>query len=135
MDKQGTLRKLAFLDEGLTPAAAGLAGGAGGYLAGKHLVNPVLEMKKRSILEKMLRGEEMVKKLETGTKYGPLAAATIGAILLAGIAANRARKSERERIEQQLLYAQLQQVMEARGGAGFSPEDQVRFGDPSGGVY
>ncbi len=134
MDKQRILQKMAFLEEGLTPAAAGLAGGAGGYLAGKHLVNPILESRKRSVIEKMLRGEDMIKKLNAGTKYGPLAAATIGAILLAGIAANRARKSERERIEQQILYAQLQEQL-GGAGYGFSPEDQVRFGDPSGGIY
>ena len=133
MDKQRTLLKLAILEDGLTPAAAGLAGGAGGYLAGKHLLNPVLESRKRSIIEKMLRGEDILKKLETGTKYGPIAAAAIGAILLAGIAANRARKSERERIEQQLMYAQIQEQL--GGGAGFSPQDEVKFGDPSGGIY
>jgi len=135
MDKQRVLQKLAFLDEGATPLAAGAVGGAGGYLAGKHLVNPILESRKRSVIDKMLRGEELLKKLEVGTKYGPFAAATIGAILLAGIAANRARKSERERIEQQLLYAQLQEQLGAGGGYGFSPQDQVAFGDPSGGVY
>lgn len=136
MDKQRTLQKLAFLDEGLGPAAAGLVGGAGGYLAGKHLLNPILESKKRSIINTMLKGEDLLQKLNTGTKYGPFAAATIGALLLAGIAANRARKLERERIEQQLLYAQLQSHLGGGGGDyDFSPQDQVRFGDPSGGVY
>jgi hypothetical protein len=120
------LKKLAFLDEGMAPVMAGGVGGAGGYLAGKHIINPLLENQKRSILDKMLRGESMLKKLETGTKIVPLAAATIGALLLAALAASRAKQHERERIQDQLLYAQLQEQL--GNSQGFSQANEIPFG-------
>jgi hypothetical protein len=51
------LKKLALLDEGISPVVAGGAGGVGGYMAGKHIINPLLESRKRSIIDKMLKGE------------------------------------------------------------------------------
>jgi hypothetical protein len=116
------LKKLALLDEGISPVVAGGAGGVGGYMAGKHIINPLLESRKRSIIDKMLKGESILKKLETGTKFAPIAAATIGALLLASIAASRAKQHERERIQDQLLYAQLQEQM------GSSQANEVPFG-------
>jgi hypothetical protein len=116
------LKKLALLDEGISPVVAGGAGGVGGYMAGKHIINPLLESRKRSIIDKMLKGESILKKLETGTKFAPIAAATIGALLLASIAASRAKQHERERIQDQLLYAQLQEQM------GSSQANEVLFG-------
>jgi len=129
LDSTRILKKLAFLDEGLGPLVAGGAGGIGGYMAGKHLINPILENRKRSIIDKMLRGEGILKKLETGTKVVPIAAATIGALLLAALAASRAKQHERERMQDQLLYAQLQEQMGS--SQGFSPEDAVQFGSPN----
>ena len=129
MDSTRILKKLAFLDEGLGPLVAGGAGGIGGYMAGKHLINPILENRKRSIIDKMLRGEGILKKLETGTKVVPIAAATIGALLLAALAASRAKQHERERMQDQLLYAQLQEQM--GNSQGFSPENTVQFGNPN----
>lgn len=116
------LKKLALLDEGISPVVAGGAGGVGGYMAGKHIINPILESRKRSVIDKMLQGENILKKLETGTKFAPIAAATIGALLLASIAASRAKQHERERIQDQLLYAQLQEQM------GSSQANEVPFG-------
>jgi len=127
------LKKLAFLDEGISPAIAGGAGGVGGYMAGKHLVNPMLEKQKRSIIDNMLRGEGILKKLDTGTKLVPIAAATIGALLLAALAASRAKQHERERIQDQLLYAQLQKQL--GNSQGFSASNEIPFGNSDIGTY
>lgn len=133
MDNTLILKKLAFLDEGISPVLAGGAGGVGGYMAGKHLVNPLLEKQKRSIIDKMLRGESMLKKLETSTKLVPIAAATIGALLLAALAASRAKQHERERMQDQLLYAQLQEQL--GNSQGFSSANKIPFGSPDTGIY
>lgn len=121
------LEKIAFLDAGLGPLLGGALGGAGGYALGKGVINPLLEHKKRSIINKMLSGEELISKLDKGKTVAPIAAATIGALLLAALAANRAKKQERERLQDMLLYQQVQQG----DMQGFSPDQQISFGSPN----
>ena len=121
------LEKIAFLDSGISPLLGGALGGAGGYALGKGVINPILESKRKSILDKMMRGEEIVKGIEKGKATAPIAAATIGAILLAAIAANRAKKQERERIENYLLMNQLRE----QDMQGFSRGEEVAYGAPS----
>jgi len=120
------LEKLAFLDAGVSPLIAGAAGGLGGYALGKGVINPILERQRQSIISKMLRGEDILKKLEKGKAAAPVAAATIGALLLAAIAANRAKKQERQRIQDYLLYNQLRES----DMQGFARGEEVGYGDP-----
>ena len=64
--------KTAFLDGGLGPLLWGGAGGLGGYLAGEHIVNPLLASKQKSIQEAMAKGESWLARLEALKKVMPL---------------------------------------------------------------
>ncbi|RKY28741.1 MAG: hypothetical protein DRP83_00135 [Planctomycetota bacterium] len=122
------LAKLAFMDEGAMPWIAGLAGGAGGYYAGKKIIDPILGLGQENLRRKIHIAEKIIEGLEKGKKVAPFAGATVGAILLAAIAAKKAKQKQRETMEQ----------VEAMGGPareGFSPYDRRALSDPLAAYY
>lgn len=122
------LTKMAFLEEGALPWIAGAGGGVGGYYLGKKVIDPLLGMGQESLKQKMSMLEKIIGGLEKGRKAAPFAGATVGAILLAALAAKRAKQKERETMER----------IEAMGGPereGFSPYDRRYIGDPMAAYY
>ena len=111
--------KTAFLDDGLGPLLWGGAGGLGGYLAGEHLVNPLLAAKQKSIQDAMAKSELWLSKLEALKKVMPLLTAGGGALLLAYLAARSARADERARLQQYAGYN--------KGTDEYRPDERVQF--------
>ena len=111
--------KTAFLDGGLGPLLWGGAGGLGGYLAGEHIVNPLLASKQKSIQEAMAKGESWLARLEALKKVMPLLSAGGGALLLAYLAAKSARADEHARMQQYAAYN--------RGTDDYRPDERVQF--------
>jgi hypothetical protein len=122
------LAKVAFMDEGAAPLLAGLAGGAGGYYVGKKVIDPMLNVGQESLRRKVHILESIIEGLEKGKKVAPFAGATVGAILLAAIAAKRAKAKERETMAQILAAGGPQRE-------GFHAEDRRSVGDPMAGYY
>lgn len=122
------LAKLAFMDEGIGPLLAGLAGGAGGYYAGKKVIDPLLNVGQESLRRKVHMLESIIAGLEKGKKVAPFAGATVGAVLLAALAAKHAKNKERE------AMAKIQ-AMGGPGREGFEPEDRRSVSDPMAGYY
>jgi hypothetical protein len=91
----GVLAKAAFLEEGVSPLLYGAGGAAGGYLLGKKVVDPLLSMGQDSLRYQINRAQKILEGLEKGKRVAPIAGATIGAILLAAIAAKKAKEKER----------------------------------------
>ncbi len=92
--------KEAILEEGVGPLIGGAVGGTGGYLAGKHLVNPFLERKEKQIHKAVLHAEDMLRRLRRLRKITPIAGGAIGALLLATLTARSAKRQERDRMTQ-----------------------------------
>ena len=114
--------KVAFLDSGVGPLLWGGAGGLGGYLAGEHLINPMIGAKQKSIQDAMSKGEMWLSKLEALKKVMPLLTAGGGALLLAYLAAKSARADEHARL---LQYAGYNAPTDE-----YRPSEQVRYGTP-----
>lgn len=117
------LAKIAFLDDGALPWIAGAAGGAGGYYAGKKIIDPLINASQENLRRKIRITEQLVDALEKGKKIAPFAGATVGAILLAALAAKRAKQKEREA---------MARILEMGGPEreGFDPRDRRSIGDP-----
>lgn len=124
---QDQMGKHAFLDEGIGPLLWGAGGGVGGYLAGKHLLSPLLQRKEDKIRDYMLRGERALGGLQRARKIAPVGGGIIGALLLAALAAKFAKDKERERMEQ---YGNSQAYQH-----GFNPSDMYDVGDPYSRFY
>lgn len=122
------LAKTAFLEEGAWPWIAGAGGGVGGYALGKKVVDPLLKLKQDSILNQIRRGRKIVEGLERGRKIAPLAGATVGAILLAALAAKKARQDQAEDM------ARIS-AMGGPGGEGFYPYNIRDVRDPRAAYY
>ena len=127
-DSGSSSKQAASMDEGVSPLLLGLGGGAGGYLAGKHLVNPLLDSQAKSIQAKILQGQQVIKTLEKAQKAMPLIGGAIGAIVLASIAAKKARKDERNKLERSLMW-NTPEVMEyldrTQPSNGFRPDQRT----------
>lgn len=106
-------------DDVLFPLLAGSVGGAGGWVAGKKFLEPLLESKERSLAAAIMAQEQRLANIRNLKKLAPFGAATAGAILLAALAASKARQSERER--------NLQPYDPTRSG--FLPNNQVAWGN------
>lgn len=119
--------KTAALEEGLSPTLLGLAGGGGGYLAGKHLINPLLEAQTRNIQNRIQTGQQAIKKLQSAQKILPLLGGAIGAIVLASIAARKAREDERRKLERSLRWntPEVKELLqETQPDKGFQPNER-----------
>jgi hypothetical protein len=125
-------RKQAFLESGLSPLLFGAAGAGGGYMAGKHIINPLLEMKERALREKIRSGQKILSGLERSRSAAPFVAGAVGAIILATLAARKARADERAKIETRQFWqdpANQGLLNEFQGAqAGFLPGEQATFG-------
>lgn len=121
--------KKAFLEAGLGPMMAGAAGGGLGYLAGSHLINPLLAGREAVVRGQMQRGEQLIKQLQSARKATPWVAGAVGALLLASIAAKKARQDERDKIEaaQFWMAPENQALLNEIQGAqtGFMPNEQA----------
>lgn len=117
----GGATKQAVFEEGLSPMMLGIAGGGGGYLVGKYIANPLLAAREQSVKHTIEKGHQAIAQLQGAQKALPLLGGAVGAVILATIAASRARKSEREKIEQALMWQRpeiqelLQQAERDRG--------------------
>jgi len=121
--------KLAFSDEGALPLLGGAVGGVGGYMLGDKVIKPLLSRKEKSILDRIAMGDRAVAGIRKAKKIAPLGAAAIGAILLAALAARKARKKGEEDMARYLAMT--------GGNAnayqyGVTPHDMV---DPMSGYY
>lgn len=121
--------KQAFLETGLGPLFAGAAGGGLGYMTGSHLINPILAGREAAVHNRMQQGEQMLKQLRSAKKATPWVAGAVGALLLASIAAKKAREDEREKIETRKFWMAPENqalVNEIQGAqAGFIPGQQA----------
>lgn len=114
--------KTAFLEEGLSPLWGGAGGALGGYLLGKYLVNPAAKWREKAVQSQIEHGAEMLSRLQRIQKIAPVGIAIIGAILLASLAARKAKQRERERLEQ---YGPVPAYQH-----GFNPGELTQVADP-----
>jgi len=121
--------KMAFADESALPLLGGAIGGAGGYALGEKVIKPLLSMKEKNILDRIALGEKAVSGIRKAKKIAPVGAAAIGAILLAALAARKARRKGEEDMARYIAMT--------GGNAnayqyGVTPNDMV---DPGSGYY
>ena len=121
------MSKEAILDEGLGPVAWGVGGGAAGYAGSKYIINPLLKHKENKILEQIAKGEKAVSGLRALQKIGPLATTTLGALLLAAIAAKISRNKTREEMR---WMAQRYGPAANAYQVGTNPQDIMSMNDP-----
>lgn len=105
----------------LAAAGGGVAGGVGGWLLGEKVIKPLLEHQSESIAEKVLKQQKRMSQLNDLGTLAPFGGAAVGAIILATLAASRARQKEREK-------------MEVQQGGGYSAYDNGGF-DPGEQMY
>ena len=110
------------------PLVAAGAGGLGGYALSEKFLEPYLKQREASLLAEILKKQQAVRNVQKIQRYAPLGAAAAGAILLAALAAVKARKSEAAR---QQAYPNPIQTYDP-AGAGFYPEEAVNMGSPEG---
>lgn len=122
------MEKKSLMDEGISPLLGAGAGGLGGFVLGQNVIGPLLKRQENKILRQMQTGEQIVNKLRQGQRLAPILASAAGALLLASLAAKKAKENERQRISDLLLYQQLGQMQGA--DAGFLPQQQMPVGDP-----
>ena len=115
-------------DDAIFPLAAAGAGGLAGYGATQHFLGPYLERKKAEILAEIARKQQTVKNLDKIHKFAPFGAAAAGAILLAALAAYKAKSKQEE--ARRAVPTQIGAYDPS--GAGFTPEMQIPFGSPQG---
>ncbi len=124
----GPKQVLAFLDEGLGPAMAGAAGGGLGYLAGSKIINPIIQNREAALRHKIETGQMALAGMKKTRKASPWIAGAVGALLLATIAARKARADEREKIETRKFWMAPENqglIQEFQGAqAGFAPSEQ-----------
>lgn len=125
--------KKADMDASLGTLLAGGLGGGAGYMAGKHLVSPLIENKERDILREIAMKEQSLGRLRTMRKWTPIGIAALGAVALASVAALKARHDERSKIQQAQMGGRL--VPYDPTGAGFGAADQVPMGAPYDRAY
>jgi hypothetical protein len=126
--------KKADMDPSLAALLAGGAGGLGGYMAGEHVVSPLLERREAGILEEIAKKQKSLDVLKHIRKATPLGMAALGAVTLAAVAAAKARADERSKMNiQQILAGRLQQYDPTN--AGFNASEQVPMGAPYDQVY
>lgn len=113
-------------DDAVFPMVAAGAGGLAGHALSEKFLAPYLKQREASILAEILKKQQSVKNIQKIQKYAPFGAAAAGAILLAALAAIKARNNEAMR--QQALQGQMQPYDPT--GAGFYPEESVNFGSP-----
>jgi hypothetical protein len=126
--------KHADIDPSIATLLAGGVGGGAGYMAGKHLISPMLGGKERDILKEIAEKEQNLGRLRTVRKFTPIGVAALGAVALATIAAAKARHDERNRAQaQQMLAGHLRPYDQTNSG--FGAADQVPIGAPYEQVY
>jgi hypothetical protein len=91
------ISKAAF-DPAIAALLAAAAGGTGGYFFGKKVLEPLAGGRVDALKETISEAEKAMGRWETVKEFAPAGAAAAGAILLAALAANHARKSEREKL-------------------------------------
>lgn len=125
----GGSAKVAF-DPAVAALIAGGIGGTGGYMLGKHVISPFAEGRVKAIQDAIAEQQKSMDRWSNVKQYGPAGAAAVSAIILAALAANHARKSEREKMDNMLdrQYANYDPQ-----NMGFSPENRMNFGNYNSG--
>jgi hypothetical protein len=95
----GGISKAAF-DPAIAALLAAAAGGTGGYFFGKKVLEPIAGGRVDALKETISEAEKAMGRWETVKEFAPAGAAAAGAILLAALAANHARKDEREKLRE-----------------------------------
>jgi len=118
-------------DDAIFPLLAGGAGGLGGYWLTDKFLSPYLKQREGAILAEIAKKQRAVDNLKKLRQYAPVGAAAAGAILLAALAASKARKSEAQR---QQAYSVIQNPISSYdpSQSGFYPEEMINFGSPQG---
>ena len=121
--------KQAFLEAGLSPLLGGAAGAGLGYLAGTHLVNPYLQQRAATIQQQIQAADANLARLTAMKKASPWVAGAVGALVLATLAAKKARADEREKIETRKFWMAPENrglLNEIQGAqTGFLPGEQA----------
>jgi hypothetical protein len=113
----------------LAGLGGGAAGGVGGWYAGEKLLKPALEHKEKSLTDAILNQEKSLARLKNIKTLAPFGTAAIGAIILAALAASKARKDEGENVDLSHSYGPYSNM-------GFDAGEQVYPGNPNPGeVY
>jgi len=107
----------------MLPILGAGAGGLAGHLVGSKIIAPLAEAKEKSLASEMASLQSKLDNWRRVREYGPATVTVAGAILLAALAARKARENERER--QGIPSRSLQQF---NSSGGFRPEDQVEVG-------
>lgn len=96
-------------------------GGVGGYYVGKNLIEPLAELKQQALINDMANLQQRLQNWKRVGKYSPATMAVVGAILLATLAAHKARKNERETLARSPFEGMY-------NSQGFRPSDQINMG-------
>jgi len=116
--------KTAF-DPAIAALLAAAAGGTGGYFFGKKVLEPLAEGRVESIKDSIAAAQLAMSRWETVKEFAPAGAAAAGAILLAALAANHARKDEREKLRN--MTGRSYRQYDPEGSSDYSPDSREAF--------
>jgi len=108
-------------DETLLPVLAGGLGGVAGWGLGEKVVKPMIESRERTLAEAIAKHQRDLARLKGAKQMVPIGAAAAGALLLAALAASKARQDER----MQASYPPQAITSYDPSGAGFVPNNMV----------
>lgn len=106
----------------VAPAAGAALGGLGGWHLGDKVIAPMLENKAQKLIQEIASKNKILENINKAKRLAPTGAAIAGALLLAALAAIKARQDERE----QLIQFGGQPY--DRTGGGFAPQERTQFG-------
>jgi hypothetical protein len=81
-------------DDAMLPVLAGGLGGIGGWALGDKVLKPMLEAKEQSLAEAIVQHQKNMARVKGAKKVVPIGAAAAGALILAALAAIKARQDE-----------------------------------------
>jgi hypothetical protein len=126
---QDALKEKKAFDPAIATLLAGGAGGLGGYMAGKHMVDPLLANRETNIAKEIAEKEKTLGNIKSLRRFTPIGMAALGAVALAALAASKARSDERRKMQvQQMLAGHLRPYDPTDSGYGAA--DQVPVGAP-----
>ncbi len=113
-------------DDAMLPVLAGGLGGIGGWALGDKILKPMLESKEQNLAEVIAKHQKNMARIKGAKQAVPLGSAAAGALILAALAAIKARQYE-HMAQQQQQYAPTISAYDQSGG-GYVPNNAVHPG-------
>ncbi len=113
-------------EDATLPVLAGGIGGIGGWALGDRVLKPMLESKEQNLADVIAKHQKNMARIQGAKKAVPLGTAAAGALILAALAAIKARQYE-HMAQQQQQYAPTISAYDQSGG-GYVPNNAVHPG-------